>query len=103
MKNARHSKSNVLCDALLVDEISRSDTYPYVDVRTDDVEMGHEATVSKVSADQLFYLMQRGLTETEAMATIVRGFVKPIARELPMEYTLELNRLIELQMENSVG
>ncbi|RAX22779.1 Fe-S cluster assembly protein SufB [Actinomyces sp. Z5] len=102
-KNARHSKSNVLCDALLVDEISRSDTYPYVDVRTDDVEMGHEATVSKVSADQLFYLMQRGLTETEAMATIVRGFVEPIARELPMEYALELNRLIELQMENSVG
>ena len=103
MRNARHSKSNVLCDALLVDEISRSDTYPYVDVRTDDVEMGHEATVSKVSADQLFYLMQRGLTETEAMATIVRGFVEPIARELPMEYALELNRLIELQMENSVG
>ena len=103
MKNARHSKSNVLCDALLVDEISRSDTYPYVDVRTDDVEMSHEATVSKVSADQLFYLMQRGLTETEAMATIVRGFVEPIARELPMEYALELNRLIELQMENSVG
>ena len=103
MKNARDSKSNVLCDALLVDEISRSDTYPYVDVRTDDVEMGHEATVSKVSADQLFYLMQRGLTETEAMATIVRGFVEPIARELPMEYALELNRLIELQMENSVG
>ena len=103
MPNAHHSKSNVLCDALLIDEISRSDPYPYVDVRNDEVEMGHEATVSKVSADQLFYLMQRGLTETEAMATIVRGFVEPIARELPMEYALELNRLIELQMENSVG
>ena len=103
MPNAHHSKSTVLCDALLIDEISRSDTYPYVDVRNDEVEMGHEATVSKVSADQLFYLMQRGLTETEAMATIVRGFVEPIARELPMEYALELNRLIELQMENSVG
>ena len=103
MPNAHHSKSNVLCDALLIDEISRSDTYPYVDVRNDEVEMGHEATVSKVSADQLFYLMQRGLPETEAMATIVRGFVEPIARELPMEYALELNRLIELQMENSVG
>ena len=103
MPNAHHSKSNVLCDALLIDEISRSDTYPYVDVRNDEVEMGHEATVSKVSADRLFYLMQRGLTETEAMATIVRGFVEPIARELPMEYALELNRLIELQMENSVG
>jgi Fe-S cluster assembly protein SufB len=103
MENAAHSKSNVLCDALLVDTISRSDTYPYVDVRVDDVEMGHEATVSKVSEEQLFYLMSRGLEETEAMAMIVRGFVEPIARELPMEYALELNRLIELQMEGSVG
>ncbi len=100
---ARHSKSNVLCDALLVDKVSRTDTYPYVDVRTDDVEMGHEATVSKVSEDQLFYLMSRGLDEAEAMAMIVRGFVEPIAKELPMEYALELNRLIELQMEGSVG
>ncbi|SJM55966.1 Iron-sulfur cluster assembly protein SufB [Actinomycetales bacterium JB111] len=103
LEGAAHSKSNVLCDALLVDTISRSDTYPYVDVRVDDVEMGHEATVSKVSADQLFYLMSRGMEETEAMAMIVRGFVEPIARELPMEYALELNRLIELQMEGSVG
>ena len=87
------------CDALLVDQISRSDTYPYVDVREDDVQMGHEATVSKVSEDQLFYLMSRGMAEDEAMAMIVRGFVEPIARELPMEYALELNRLIELQME----
>ncbi|MCS4484560.1 Fe-S cluster assembly protein SufB [Gleimia sp. 6138-11-ORH1] len=102
-EKAHHSKSNVLCDALLVDKISRTDTYPYVDVRTDDVEMGHEATVSKVSEDQLFYLMSRGLEEDEAMAMIVRGFVEPIARELPMEYALELNRLIELQMEGSVG
>src|SRR5436309_4423161 len=100
---AHHSKSTVKCDALLVDTISRSDTYPYVDVREDDVQMGHEATVSKVSEDQLFYLMSRGLTEDEAMAMIVRGFVEPIARELPMEYALELNRLIELQMEGSVG
>jgi len=74
-----------------------------VDVRTDDASMGHEATVSKISADQLFYLMSRGLTEDEAMAMIVRGFVEPIARELPMEYALELNRLIELQMEGAVG
>ncbi|NLI18235.1 MAG: Fe-S cluster assembly protein SufB [Actinomycetales bacterium] len=103
METAPHSKSNVLCDALLVDTISRSDTYPYVDVRVDDVEMGHEATVSKVSEEQLFYLMSRGLEETEAMAMIVRGFVEPIARELPMEYALELNRLIELQMEGAVG
>lgn len=102
-EKANGSKSNVLCDALLVDTISRSDTYPYVDVRNDEVEMGHEATVSKVSEDQLFYLMSRGLTETEAMSTIVRGFVEPIAKELPMEYALELNRLIELQMEGSVG
>jgi Fe-S cluster assembly protein SufB len=102
-KGAHHSRSTVKCDALLVDDISRSDTYPYVDVREDDVSMGHEATVSKVSEDQLFYLMSRGLSEDEAMAMIVRGFVEPIARELPMEYALELNRLIELQMEGAVG
>jgi len=102
-EGAHHSKSTVRCDALLVDTVSRSDTYPYVDVREDDVAMGHEATVSKVSEDQLFYLMSRGLTEEEAMAMIVRGFIEPIARELPMEYALELNRLIELQMEGAVG
>ena len=102
-EGATGSKSTVRCDALLVDTISRSDTYPYVDVREDDVQMGHEATVSKVSEDQLFYLMSRGMTEEEAMAMIVRGFVEPIARELPMEYALELNRLIELQMEGAVG
>jgi Fe-S cluster assembly protein SufB len=100
---AHGSKSTVKCDALLVDTISRSDTYPYVDIREDDVQMGHEATVSKVSEDQLFYLMSRGLTEDEAMAMIVRGFIEPIAKELPMEYALELNRLIELQMEGAVG
>ncbi|MFM7139208.1 MAG: Fe-S cluster assembly protein SufB [Actinomycetes bacterium] len=98
-----NSKTTVKCDALLVDDISRSDTYPYIDCREDDVSMGHEATVSKVSEDQLFYLMQRGLNEDEAMAMIVRGFVEPIARELPMEYAIELNRLIELQMEGAVG
>ncbi len=102
-EGAHGSRSTVKCDALLVDAISRSDTYPYVDVREDDVSMGHEATVSKVSEEQLFYLMSRGLTEDEAMAMIVRGFVEPIARELPMEYALELNRLIELQMEGAVG
>jgi Fe-S cluster assembly protein SufB len=103
LEGSHHSASTVRCDALLVDQISRSDTYPYVDVREDDVSMGHEATVSKVSEDQLFYLMSRGLTEEEAMAMIVRGFIEPIARELPMEYALELNRLIELQMEGAVG
>ena len=102
-EGANGSKSTVRCDALLVDTISRSDTYPYVDVREDDVQMGHEATVSKVSDDQLFYLQSRGMAEDEAMAMIVRGFVEPIARELPMEYALELNRLIELQMEGAVG
>ena len=102
-EGAHHSASNVLCDALLVDQVSRTDTYPYVDVRVDDVQMGHGATVSKVSEEQLFYLMSRGLEETEAMAMIVRGFIEPIARELPMEYALELNRLIELQMEGAVG
>ncbi|HEY3337141.1 MAG TPA: Fe-S cluster assembly protein SufB [Propionicimonas sp.] len=102
-EGAHHSASSVKCDALLVDTISRSDTYPYVDVREDDVSMAHEATVSKVSDDQLFYLMSRGMGEDEAMAMIVRGFVEPIARELPMEYALELNRLIELQMEGAVG
>lgn len=102
-KGAHGSRSSVKCDALLVDTISRSDTYPYVDIREDDVTMGHEATVSKVSENQLFYLMSRGLTEDEAMAMVVRGFVEPIAKELPMEYALELNRLIELQMEGAVG
>ncbi|OMH26326.1 Fe-S cluster assembly protein SufB [Tersicoccus phoenicis] len=102
-EGAKHSKNSVVCDALLVDTISRSDTYPYIDIREDDVTLGHEATVSKVSEEQLFYLMSRGLAETEAMAMIVRGFIEPIARELPMEYALELNRLIELQMEGSVG
>ena len=103
LEGSHGSRSTVKCDALLVDDISRSDTYPYVDVREDDVSMGHEATVSKISEDQLFYLMSRGMTEDEAMAMIVRGFVEPIARELPMEYALELNRLIELQMEGAVG
>ncbi len=103
LEGAEGSASTVKCDALLVDQISRSDTYPYVDVREDDVTLGHEATVSKLSDDQLFYFMSRGMGEDEAMAMIVRGFVEPIARELPMEYALELNRLIELQMEGAVG
>src|SRR5690554_854502 len=100
---AHHSANSVVCDALLVDTISRSDTYPTTDVREDNVQMGHEATVSRVSAEQLFYLMSRGMAEEEAMAMIVRGFIEPIARELPMEYALELNKLIEMSMEGSVG
>ena len=102
-EGAKNSTNNTECDALLVDTISRTDTYPYIDIREDDVTLGHEATVSKVSEMQLFYLMSRGLSEEEAMAMIVRGFVEPISRHLPMEYALELNKLIELQMEGSVG
>jgi Fe-S cluster assembly protein SufB len=101
--NAYGSANTVRCDALLVDTISRSDTYPAIDIRVDDVQLGHEATVSRVSEDQLFYLMSRGMAEDEAMAMIVRGFIEPISRELPMEYALELNKLIELGMEGSVG
>jgi Fe-S cluster assembly protein SufB len=100
---AHGSANTVRCDALLVDTISRSDTYPAIDIRVDDVQLGHEATVSRVSEDQLFYLMSRGMAEDEAMAMIVRGFIEPISRELPMEYALELNKLIELGMEGSVG
>ena len=100
---AHHSANTVRCDALLVDTISRSDTYPAVDVREDDVTMGHEATVSRISDEQLFYLQSRGLPEDEAMAMIVRGFIEPIAKELPMEYALELNKLIQMQMEGAVG
>lgn len=100
---AHRAKNSVACDALLVDTISRSDTYPAIDIRTDDAELAHEATVSRVSEDQLFYLMSRGIAEEEAMAMIVRGFIEPIARELPMEYALELNKLIVMGMEGSVG
>ena len=102
-EHAHHAANTVRCDALLVDTISRSDTYPAIDIRVDDVSLGHEATVSRVSEEQLFYLQSRGLAEDEAMAMIVRGFIEPISRELPMEYALELNKLIELNMEGSVG
>ena len=102
-RRAHHAANTVRCDALLVDTISRSDTYPAIDIRVDDVQLGHEATVSRVSEEQLFYLMSRGMAEDEAMAMIVRGFIEPIARELPMEYALELNKLIEMSMEGSVG
>src|SRR5437870_5946115 len=101
--DAHHAKSNVRCDALILDDESRSDTYPYIEVEDETASLGHEATVSKVGEDQLFYLMSRGLSEVEATAMIVNGFIEPITRELPMEYAVELNRLIELQMEGSVG
>ena len=100
---AHHAKSNVRCDALILDEESRSDTYPYVEVEEETAQLGHEASVSRIGEDQLFYLMSRGLSEAEASAMIVNGFIEPITRELPMEYAVELNRLVELQMEGSIG
>jgi Fe-S cluster assembly protein SufB len=102
-KGATGSKSKVVCDALILDEASRSDTYPYMKIDEDNVDIGHEATVSKIGEEQLFYLMSRGLTEAEASAMIVSGFVEPITKELPLEYAVEMNRLIQLQMEGSVG
>ena len=102
-EGAENSKSNVECDALLLSETSRTDTYPYIDIDENQATIGHEATVSKVGEEQLFYLMSRGLDEEEAMAMIVRGFIEPIAKKLPLEYAIELNRLIELEMEGSVG
>ncbi|HEY6041796.1 MAG TPA: Fe-S cluster assembly protein SufB [Anaerolineae bacterium] len=96
-------KSNVRCDALLLDEESRSDTYPYIEVDEDKVTIGHEASVSKIGEEQLFYLMSRGLTESEAATMVVSGFIEPIVKELPMEFAVEMNRLIQLQMEGSVG
>lgn len=97
------AKSNVECDALLINETSRTDTYPYIEIEEKRSNIGHEATVSKVGDEQLFYLMSRGMSEEEAMALIVRGFIEPIAKQLPLEYAVELNRLIELEMEGSVG
>ncbi len=102
-KGAHGSKSKVVCDALILDEISRSDTYPYIRIDENDVDIGHEATVSKIGEEQLFYLMSRGLSEAEASGMIVSGFVEPITKELPLEYAVEMNRLIQLQMEGSVG
>ncbi len=102
-KSSVGSKSKVVCDALILDEESRSDTYPYIKIDADEVDIGHEATVSKIGEEQLFYLMSRGLTEAEASGMIVSGFVEPIVKELPLEYAVEMNRLIQIQMEGSVG
>jgi Fe-S cluster assembly protein SufB len=102
-KGAKHSKSNVVCDALILDPKSRSDTYPYIEVMEQDVSIGHEASVSRIGEEQLFYLMSRGLSESEASTMIVNGFIEPLVKELPMEYAIEMNRLIQLQMEGSVG
>jgi Fe-S cluster assembly protein SufB len=102
-KGAGNSRSNVVCDALLLDDTSRTDTYPYIEIDEDDVSIGHEASVSKVGEEQLFYLMSRGLSEEEATTMVVSGFIEPLVRELPMEYAIEMNRLIQLQMEGSIG
>lgn len=103
IKKAENVKSNVVCDALLLDPESRTDTYPSMKIDNKKVKIGHEASVSKVGAEQLYYLMSRGLSESAAAALIVNGFIEPIMKELPMEYAVELNRLIELEMEGSVG
>ncbi len=102
-KGAKGAKSSVVCDALLMDPQSRSDTYPYIEIDEDDVTIGHEASVSKVGEEQLFYLMSRGLSEEEATTMVVSGFIEPLVKELPMEYAIEMNRLIQLQMEGSIG
>ncbi|TET85878.1 MAG: Fe-S cluster assembly protein SufB [Anaerolineales bacterium] len=102
-KNAVGSRSNVVCDALLLDPQSRSDTYPYIEIDADEVNIGHEASVSKVGEEQLFYLMSRGLSVGEATTMVVSGFIEPLVKELPMEYAVEMNRLIQIQMEGSIG
>ncbi|MGB2910608.1 MAG: Fe-S cluster assembly protein SufB [Anaerolineales bacterium] len=102
-KGAKDVRSNVVCDALLLDDTSRSDTYPYIEIDEDDVTIGHEASVSKVGEEQLFYLMSRGLSEEEATTMVVSGFIEPLVKELPMEYAIEMNRLIQIQMEGSIG
>jgi Fe-S cluster assembly protein SufB len=102
-EGAHKVKSHVRCDALILDDESRSDTYPYMEVEEKDARIGHEATVSKVGDDQVFYLMSRGLSEQQATAMIVNGFIEPITKTLPMEYAVELSRLIELNMEGAVG
>ncbi len=102
-RGAKNAKCNVVCDALILDAKSRSDTYPYIEVAEQDVSVGHEASVSRIGEEQLFYLTSRGLTEAEARTMIVNGFIEPLVRELPMEYAVEMNRLIQLQMEGSVG
>lgn len=102
-EGAENAKSRVECDALLLDEKARTDTYPYIEIEEKKVTTEHEASVSKIGEDQLFYLMSRGLSQDEAMAMVVNGFIEPIAKELPLEYAIELNRLIQLEMEGSVG
>ena len=102
-KGAKDARSSIVCDALLLDDTSRSDTYPYIEIDEEDVTIGHEASVSKVGEEQLFYLMSRGLSKEEATTMVVSGFIEPLVKELPMEYAIEMNRLIQIQMEGSIG
>ena len=102
-KGAKNVRSNAVCDALLLDHTSRTDTYPYIEIDEEDVTIGHEASVSKIGEEQLFYLMSRGLTQEEATTMVVSGFIEPLVKELPMEYAIEMNRLIQLQMAGSIG
>src|SRR5438046_10221552 len=97
------AKSTVRCDALMLDDTARSSTYPYMEIDEDDVTIGHEASVSKVGEEQLFYLMSRGIPKDQAEGLVVAGFIEPLVKELPMEYAIELNRLVQLQMAGSVG
>ncbi|RMF32189.1 MAG: Fe-S cluster assembly protein SufB, partial [Candidatus Nitrosothermus koennekii] len=102
-KGARNVKSTVRCDALLIDDHSRTDTYPYIEVNEDDATITHEASVGKIGEDQVFYLMSRGFSEQEALNLVVSGFLEVFTKELPMEYAVEFNRLIKLEMEGAVG
>ncbi len=102
-KGAKNCKSHVQCDSLILDKKSEADAYPYIDVQESNVDIGHEARISKVGDEQIFYLMSRGITQQEAQTLVVNGFVEPFVKELPMEYAIEMNRLIELEMEDSVG
>ena len=102
-EGAAGSRSNVVCDALLLDKVSQSDTYPYIEINEERVTIGHEASVSKVGEEQLYYLMSRGVSEELATTMVVSGFIEPLVKELPMEYAVEMNRLIQLQMEGSIG
>jgi Fe-S cluster assembly protein SufB len=103
LPGATNAKINVVCDALILDDRSASDTIPFIEIEEDKATLAHEATVGKIGEDQLFYLMSRGLSESEALSMIVLGFMEPFTRELPMEYAVELNRLIQMEMEGSVG
>ena len=102
-KSAKNARSSVNCDALMMDNLSKSNTYPYMDIKNSKVDIAHEATVGRINQDQIFYLMSRGLNEEQATQMIVSGFIEPIVKQLPLEYAVELNRLIQLEMEGSLG